>query len=360
MPPARDSTKGQAAPGCRSPLGPHSLPPALALAVLLIASVARSVIWRPGVPAVLPCVLASSGAAAAVTAAAHASIALQASHSSRCPAVGLRPLDLVYNLTVDLAVPVFHEDVTWTRAFPHWTTVLLSRDNATNPENVLPNLAFESLPVVRYIIRHYDCLPDRVLFVHAGNPSPHFLGALDPTDRAPGRRVDMVPALRALKLSLPRPYVSISLHGRPSINGFNPLTGEFTRFWREMHFVHVASGLEEFLGPLPFNVTAECFAQFLVTREAIRSKPLAMWLRLDQWLSSGTYCWTERASDSLSRTLLGPACECLPEKQVAIALEFMWSFIFSGIAEERIITDACEIYDCARFDAPRRKIPPPP
>ena len=121
-----------------------------------------------------------------------------------------------------------------------------------------------------------------------------------------------------------------------------------------MHIVWVASGLEGFLGPLPHNVSAECFAQFLVSKEAIRSRPLAMWVRLDEWLSSGLFCSSARSPDSLQRAVFGPACECMTDKYVAIAFEHLWSFIFSGNPIDHVVEDPCEIYDCSMFMAPKR------
>ena len=344
-------------------------PASLSLALFASVFVARLLIWRPGTPGVFRCVPEALSSKPAVTVVASGSGTLQhgatsqatltlspqsrsaadARYASRCAFLRPRPVDPVYNVTVDVAVAVFHENTSWVnRLSPHWTPVLLSRDDEANPNNVLPNLAFEALPYTRYIIRHYDCLPDRVVFLHAENPSKHFLGA------TPDRKADMVPALLALKLSPSRPYTPLSLFGWHSTNVFDPLTGEITRYWREMHSVFVASGLEDFLGPMPFNISAESYAQFLVTRDAIHRGPLQMWRRLDEWLSGGIYCSSARSPGSLSNALLGPACECMSDKEVAMEMEWLWLFIFSGASSDHIIKDSCEIYDCIAHAIPPR------
>ena len=348
--------------------------PALALALLGFVSVARVLIWRPGVPGVFLCAPTEPATLPAVVASvtpglsppvpaflatppppprgdtAGAADADSTRYASHCASLPARPIDPFGNVTVDLALALFHEDTSWAhRLLPrHWTPVLLSRDDAANPNNVLPNLAYEALAYTRYIIRHYDCLPDRVIFLHGHNPSNHFLGA------SAGRKVDMVPILLALKVSSLQPYIPLSLYGWNSTNIFNPLTGEITRYWREMHNVYVASGLEVFLGPLPFKLVVEFSAQFLVTRDAIRGGPLLMWRRLDEWLSAGSYCFAERAPSSLSTAILGPSCKCMTDKDVAIAFEYLWSFIFSGASSDHIAVDSCEIYDCAGHVVPPR------
>jgi hypothetical protein len=68
------------------------------------------------------------------------------------------------------------------------------------------------------------------------------------------------------------------------------------------------SGAAEFTG-VPDRVASYCCASFLASRDGIRSRPLAMWERIDAWLASGKY---------------GGG---LDDKLAAMAMEHAWAFL---------------------------------
>jgi hypothetical protein len=174
----------------------------------------------------------------------------------------------------------------------------------------MPNRAYEALPLVRYIVRHYHNLPDRLIFVHGERMCPHALGN------------DMVPLLDSVDLN--HTWINLNVYMKTDQKSVN--TEQIQQVW------HNAS-IEEFLGPRPPILGIYCCAQFVVGSVHILRHPLEMWQRLDAYLSSGEYYG-------------------IPEKFVAIALEHSWVFLFTGWPFEPEPQTICDVLDCAVWRGP--------
>jgi hypothetical protein len=125
---------------------------------------------------------------------------------------------------------------------------------------VVPNLAHEALPYLRFIIDHYDDLPRRTVFLHGHRASWH--------------NKDMAAVLRALNWDLEYANLNFNsgLHLAPDApaEGGGPMRyGYIKAVW--------PSFFEPWFGPIPPYFNVHCCGQFLVSRDAIRALPLAFW-----------------------------------------------------------------------------------
>jgi hypothetical protein len=213
-----------------------------------------------------------------------------------------------------ILVVLYNQSAQWlTDAFPHAPVVRLTRDEPSNPENVLPNRAYEALPLVRYIVRHYHDLPDRLVFVHGERFAWHALGK------------DMVPLLASVDLS--QTWANFNLLAYMTMERMATEGRRVRKVWRR-------SRIEDFLGAVPHAFALYCCTQFIFAREHVRRHPLELWRRLDAYLSSGEY-------------------EEIPEKWVAIALEHTWVYLLTGWALEPQPRTTCDYLDCTVWGGPR-------
>lgn len=117
----------------------------------------------------------------------------------------------------------------------------------------------EARAYLRFILDHYDALPDRTLFLHDHQSSWHIS--------------DIVPIVRALNWSLPF----------ANVNDITAMTEISPSIWptRYQHVVdHWAALFADELGPIPPFLRFHCCAQFLVARERIRLRSRAFYQRL--------------------------------------------------------------------------------
>jgi hypothetical protein len=219
--------------------------------------------------------------------------------------------------------------VAWVyESFPEFSVpphriVTLTRDDPANPENVAPNAAFEALPLARFITRHYDDFPDRLIFLHSARRPWHALGG------------DMVPIVKAVNLSLD--YAPLSLHEWSHI-GAEGVTPQEIAAWHRAKNVAELIGLPAWLGPFPRDFYMFCCVQYLLSRDLIRSRPLAMWRAIDDFLSAGDYSAVDPEFNS--------------DKFVATAMEQMWHWILTGEPKEHRFRNACDVLDCTVWQGP--------
>lgn len=127
-----------------------------------------------------------------------------------------------------------------------------------------------------YIIDHYDNLPEFIIFHHGHRrawhqpePTPMKLRALNLSSLAHDHYINLrcahLPGCTA------DTYIDL-VHVDPK--DLRQQAHMLPRFWNTMF------GQESVwdLGPKPSNVSVTCCAQFAVTREAIRRRPLAFWV----------------------------------------------------------------------------------
>ena len=217
----------------------------------------------------------------------------------------------VYTKTIVMA-RTKDEDITWVSTelsdFNH--TIYTVDDHNSSAEFRVPqNKGHEAMAYLTYIIDHYDRLPDVVLFFHPHQSTWHNNVLLDLDSAKTIRRLNLNKVVR-------EGYFNARCHHDPGCPDWlhvdrpqeqwdlvkkkeeQYLTGEV---WRDLH-----GG-----DPVPSALSQPCCAQFVVSGERIRARPLADFHRYREWLMN------TNMSDSFSGRML----------------EYNWQYIFTGQAE---------------------------
>jgi len=199
-----------------------------------------------------------------------------------------------------VVVARYDEDVSW-------LTDLRSRGLAVevlqskNPEapNFVENVGNEAMKILRFIVDHYDHLPDRTIFVHAGahdwhDPRPKNETLLSWDWSVAAKKGGMAflptnapclvedshtpPALRGLAKGrwdhledVDRNHQCLELEQHSKLQMSTLRTA-----WHEV--------FEPELGPLPNHWVTPCCAQFEVTRAAILRHPHRFYMQLIDWV----------------------------------------------------------------------------
>ncbi|KAI0487755.1 hypothetical protein F4859DRAFT_510323 [Xylaria cf. heliscus] len=174
------------------------------------------------------------------------------------------------------------EDTSWFHThLPDWHKNIYIADDPHAPLTVPRNKGREAMVYLTYLIDRYDDLPQNVLFVHASrfawhNDDPDY-------DALPTLRHFRLPHLRANGYVNLRCVWVIGCPGeiRPILDASQkPEPGK-------VHAKHIyKEAFEQLLPevPVPDIVAVSCCSQFGVTRETIRSRPLADYIRYRDWL----------------------------------------------------------------------------
>eukprot|EP00754_Rhynchopus_humris_P023956 Rhum_TRINITY_DN14852_c6_g1::Rhum_TRINITY_DN14852_c6_g1_i1::g.123393::m.123393 len=167
----------------------------------------------------------------------------------------------------------------------------------------LTNFGDEATAYLRFIIDHYDDLPDVTVFLH-GTPSDHNAAIHD--------------AVACLKPAtwftfLTRSFVEnrcvVDYHNRSMVPNFDK--GAFADFWLRFPWADLG------LGGLPRCITFYCCAEFAVSRQAIRARPLSFYKEI--W----SYTLDFVLDENVSRRYQGWAL-----KQIGGFFEHVWHVIF--------------------------------
>lgn len=224
-------------------------------------------------------------------------------------------------LTVHLAVPIWHENYSWVQsiadAHPGWSLIPLTRDEPNNPHNVEPNMGYEAGAWVRYIVRNWDNLPDRVMFVHAHPTSWHTIGQ------------DTAAVVHAVDTSLH--WANLNLFYYYKIE----CCGKEDEWYGNIKRLYDGARLQEFLGPVQPFYASFCCAQFMVSRALIHSRPKALWERLNTFIFSGDY-------------------NGMSDKITAVAMEHIWAYLFLNTTVEPRVRDVCTVLDCTIYNGTRQ------
>ncbi|KAI3317368.1 hypothetical protein HD806DRAFT_515294 [Xylariaceae sp. AK1471] len=173
------------------------------------------------------------------------------------------------------------EDTSWLHTFlPAWHKNIYVADDTTAPLTVPKNKGREAMVYLTYMIDRYDTLPRNVLFLHASRFAWHN----DDPD------YDALPTLRNFRLPYLQQSGYVNLRcvwviGCPS--EIRPAHDEAHRDDAKLMAKNVyKKSFEELLPevPVPDLVAVSCCSQFGVTRETIRSRPRADYIRYREWL----------------------------------------------------------------------------
>jgi len=205
-----------------------------------------------------------------------------------------------------VVISSYHENLDWVceigkYKLPH---IVYTRDNPNNKYNVVPNFGNEAAVYLKFIIDHYDRLPNNTAFVHGHRHSWHS-----------GREID--DSLINLRWH-DYPYLDINFHYWQTAN---------TKNSKGDHHVikeHWDALYKEYLGEMPNLLNFYCCAQFVVSRERIRLRPVKFYERLYEFLLQN------KISSYFSSRLL----------------EYTWSYIFGEPVDRREYTNPCHVLRC--------------
>lgn len=174
------------------------------------------------------------------------------------------------------------EDTTWFHTYlPDWHKNIYVADDPLASLTVPRNKGREAMVYLTYMIDRYDTLPDATLFVHASRFAWHN----DDPD------YDALPTLRNFRLPYLKSQGYVNLRcvwviGCPA--EIRPAADEAEREGVEkIQAKHIYKEAFEELLPgvaVPETVAVSCCSQFGVTRETIRSRPKADYIRYREWL----------------------------------------------------------------------------
>eukprot|EP00742_Colponemidia_sp_Colp-10_P008880 GILJ01009645.1.p1 GENE.GILJ01009645.1~~GILJ01009645.1.p1 ORF type:complete len:240 (+),score=22.38 GILJ01009645.1:73-720(+) len=177
----------------------------------------------------------------------------------------------------------------------------------TRYRSLRPNLGNEGHTYLRFIIDHYENLPEKVVFLHGHRTSWH-------------TELDMDRFLSRLKWNDIRFYANFDTTYFQNI-GLDSQTEELPfvcTMWQQ-------AGLQEYIGVCPPFIKTECCAQFLVSKERILLRPKRFYQRLLDWLINQT---------EFSNFFAG------------MILEWCWGVIFGQGYDVTFETDRCKIIEC--------------
>ncbi|EXJ54232.1 hypothetical protein A1O7_09569 [Cladophialophora yegresii CBS 114405] len=220
-----------------------------------------------------------------------------------------KPASEEYTKTVVMA-RLKSEDISWVynelQSFNH---SIYTVDDDEAELRVPQNKGREAMAYLTYIIDHYDNLPDTVLFFHPHRSTRHNNVLLD-LDSA--RTINRLNPGRVARHG----YFNARCHhdpGCPNWLHVNRPEREWdmvkkkeeqyltSEVWRQLHESD----------PIPEALSQPCCAQFAVSGERIRTRPLTDYLRYRQWLLD-----TDMADEFSGRML-----------------EYNWQYIFTGEPE---------------------------
>lgn len=229
-------------------------------------------------------------------------------HPQFTPGVA-KPASQEYTKTIVMA-RLKSEDVSWVynelHGFNHSIYVV---DDDTAEFQVPQNKGREAMAYLTYIIDHYDRLPDTVLFFHPHRSTWHNNVLLD---------LDSVKTIQRLNPNrvAREGYFNARCHHDPGCPNWLHIDRP------ESEWDMVKKKEEQFLtsdvwrqlhpsDPIPEALSQPCCAQFAVSGDRIRARPVSDYQRYRQWLVD------TNMSDEFSGRML----------------EYNWQYIFTGEAE---------------------------
>jgi hypothetical protein len=126
---------------------------------------------------------------------------------------------------------------------------------APNKKCSLPNRGREAASYIKFILAFYDDLPRRIAFIHGHQIAWH-------------QSIDLLSAIRCANKT--KRFISLNNTFRDDRNMNNPVFKELNKNWGT-HFYPILKK------ELPKRLFHDCCAQFIVTKEAIRSIQRQSW-----------------------------------------------------------------------------------
>jgi hypothetical protein len=188
--------------------------------------------------------------------------------------------------------------------FPHVViTPGLPGASYTTPKNK----GNEAGPFLAYIIENYERLPAHMAFIHGHRVSHHTY------------QLDIVPVMKAVRWGS-APYIPLNVHMYQRVDDEKPEFRDMAKVW-PLLFTDIAPRM-------PREFLSWCCAQFVVTRAAVRARPLAFYQKIYDWVT-----------DSNTTSYISSR-----------VMEQTWHMIF-GLPPKADMVSACDVFDCDVLDS---------
>jgi len=162
------------------------------------------------------------------------------------------------NENVTIVSSHYKEDIIWLEKSPY-PVIIVGKEGGNTVDgskyeafHILPNKGNEASSYLWYIINYWDVLPDKIVFIHGHETASH-------------QHIHIFDAIEKYKekdfQAINESYYYI----------FIP-NNSFRDWWKQIY--------AESLGQIPDKLVFEPFAQFLVSKERIRSHPLHFYQKL--------------------------------------------------------------------------------
>ena len=211
------------------------------------------------------------------------------------------------------------DDMSWLeKELPDVNKTLYNVDDWDATPRVPQNKGREAMVYLTYIIDHYESLPDVVLFFHPHQHAWHNNILLDLNTALTIRRLGDARVVE-------KGYMNSRCHHDPGCPDWLHLDRpkeelDFIRKKEEEYFTaDVWHDLHPGAPPEPPAISQPCCAQFAVSGERIRSRPLSDYIHYRTWLLDTTL------ADSISGRIM----------------EYTWQYIFTGESEFCPSQDEC-------------------
>jgi len=172
----------------------------------------------------------------------------------------------------------------------------------------LPNIATESSSYLHYIIKNYDNLPDNIIFIHDHNESVHHIGKF--TDNIDAwinaYQKNGFTYYEFSSYDITKEIVKTKFRETPEFYNI------FKIYWDSV----LQKSIGDYDAAEPNN--GKCCAQFIVSRDTIRNRPIEFYQNMYDWLMNNT-----------SGTGLGDPIDPYSGYNTGRYAEYSWRFIFN-------------------------------
>ncbi|KAI4747583.1 hypothetical protein E4T50_02112 [Aureobasidium sp. EXF-12298] len=170
------------------------------------------------------------------------------------------------------------EDTSWVEKLPLWQNAVYSVDNDTWPLHTSRNKGREANVYLTYIVENYAKLPSTVAFVHAHENARH-------TDADGHSNVNSLSSLN-IDFVQSNGYANLRCTANPGCpDGVRPFHDYHDAEDRRAEHA-IADVWKELFGnsDVPKVIGAACCAQFAVSRDQVRRRPLEFYVGALKWL----------------------------------------------------------------------------
>lgn len=168
---------------------------------------------------------------------------------------------------MEIVTSCFSEDLDWLRRAP-FPVHVVAKEGANHPGDgfasldQIPNAGMEASSYLRFIIREYERLPERMAFVHGHETAPH----------------QRLPVLEAIQRYGHLPFADLNRFVNVHLLTSRGAELPYRELWRDT--------FGDALGSMPECINFRLGAQFVVARELVASRPRRFYERMYERVAS--------------------------------------------------------------------------